>query len=113
MNPVLLSSSLGGYRPHIDGLRAVAIIGVLIFHFHLLPNRFMRFEMPGGFAGVDMFFVISGFLISKIIFAECADDRFSFLNFYARRARRILPAFLVVSVATLIGGYFILHPLEL
>ena len=91
------------YRRDIDGLRAVAIIPVLLFH-----AGFSRFS--GGFVGVDIFFVISGFLITSIIARELNEGSFSFVNFWARRARRILPAALVMIVATLILGWFFLAP---
>lgn len=77
------------YRPEIDGLRALAIISVLIFH---LNSNWL----PGGFLGVDIFFVISGFLITKIITNEILDNRFSYKNFYNRRIKRIYPIFILV-----------------
>jgi peptidoglycan/LPS O-acetylase OafA/YrhL len=77
------------YRDDIQGLRALAVLGVVVFHMN-------RGWLPGGFAGVDVFFVISGFLISRIILAECAAGQFSLVRFYERRAKRILPALLVV-----------------
>lgn len=89
------------YRPDIDGLRAIAVL--LVVGYHAVPARF-----PGGFIGVDIFFVISGFLISSILLGECADGTFSVLNFYVRRCRRIIPALLVVLLATWIIGGFIL-----
>jgi peptidoglycan/LPS O-acetylase OafA/YrhL len=73
------------YVPAIDGLRTLAILPVVFFHLGLS-------WMPGGFAGVDVFFVISGYLISLIILEECHAGTFSFLNFWKRRIRRILPA---------------------
>lgn len=89
------------YRPDVDGLRAVAVIGVVTFHAFPI-------WVPGGFVGVDIFFVISGFLITSIITKEMEDKTFSFPTFYARRARRIFPA-LVVVLATLLGvGWFLL-----
>jgi peptidoglycan/LPS O-acetylase OafA/YrhL len=94
------------YRPDIDGLRAVAILSVLAFH--LSPWR-----VPGGFVGVDVFFVISGYLISAIVFSEIASRRFSILAFYERRVRRIFPALFVmlIGVSAVIG--FFLLPNEL
>ena len=90
------------YRPDIDGLRAVAVAVVVAYHaFPLL--------LPGGFVGVDVFFVISGYLISGIILGALAEGRFSFAHFYARRMRRIFPALAVVLGAVLIGGWFVLY----
>lgn len=87
-----------GYRPEIDGLRAVAVLAVLSFHFGI-PG------FGGGFVGVDVFFVISGFLITGIIRADCETNTFSFLAFYTRRVRRIFPAlFVTVAVSFLIGA---------
>ncbi|WP_294054009.1 acyltransferase family protein [Sphingomonas sp.] len=83
-----------GYRPDIDGLRALAILPVLAYHAHL-PG------ITGGFVGVDVFFVISGYLITRIIAREIDEHRFSILHFYERRARRILPALLPMIVAVL------------
>jgi peptidoglycan/LPS O-acetylase OafA/YrhL len=91
------------YRADIDGLRAVAVTSVLIFH--AFPSR-----LPGGFVGVDIFFVISGFLISGIIFQGLARGNFSFVEFYSRRIRRIFPALLLVCAACLIFGWFSLMP---
>src|SRR3954468_6794634 len=87
------------YRPDIDGLRAVAVVSVLAFH--AFPAA-----LPGGFVGVDVFFVISGFLITGILFAP----GFTFAGFYARRVRRIFPALLLVLAATLALGHFLLSP---
>jgi peptidoglycan/LPS O-acetylase OafA/YrhL len=89
------------YRPDIDGLRAVAVLAVVAYH--AAPSLF-----PGGFVGVDIFFVISGFLISTIIFDNLRQGSFSFLTFYSRRIRRIFPALLVVLVACLTAGWFLL-----
>lgn len=75
------------YRPEIDGLRSIAILPVLLFH-----GGFEVFS--GGYVGVDVFFVISGYLITTIIIGEMAEGRFSILRFYERRARLILPALL-------------------
>lgn len=88
------------YRPDIDGLRALAVLAVVIFHFN-------KQWLPGGFVGVDIFFVISGYLITGIIFKEVSRGEFSFVDFYMRRIRRILPAaFLLISVTTLLGLAF-------
>ncbi|MCA0406768.1 MAG: acyltransferase [Proteobacteria bacterium] len=89
------------YRPDIDGLRAVAVASVVIFH--AFPAA-----LPGGFVGVDVFFVISGYLISQIILREQQAARFSFIDFYARRIRRILPALVLVLAATYGAGWFTL-----
>ncbi len=86
------------YRPDIDGLRAVAVLLVVIFH------AFPR-QMPGGFIGVDIFFVISGFLISSIIFSNLEDGYFSIAGFYNRRIRRIFPALLIVMGCSLAFGW--------
>jgi peptidoglycan/LPS O-acetylase OafA/YrhL len=93
------------YRPDIDGLRAVAIISVLLFH--AFPDR-----LPGGFVGVDIFFVISGFLISGIILKDLQRVNFSFADFYARRVGRIFPALLLVLTVCLAFGWFVLLPDE-
>ena len=94
------------YRSDIDGLRAIAVLSVVIFHLNVGL-------LPGGFVGVDIFFVISGYLISKIIYTETGSDSFSIANFYVRRARRILPAFLSVIVATSVAAYCLQYPSEL
>ena len=94
------------FRPDIEGLRALAVSGVVAFHFGLS-------DLPGGFTGVDIFFVISGYLITGQLLREIAEDgRLDLWRFYARRARRLLPASLFVIFATLVAGYFILSPDE-
>lgn len=93
------------YRPDIDGLRAVAVIAVVLYHGW--PNY-----LPGGFIGVDSFFVISGYLITSIILSALEERRFSILEFYARRVRRIFPALLLVLVATIGFGWIVLLPDE-
>lgn len=90
------------YRRDIDGLRAIAVALVVLFHFGL--------PVPGGFVGVDAFFVISGYLITGIVIREIEAGSFSLLSFYDRRIRRIFPALFAVVVATLIVGAFILLP---
>jgi peptidoglycan/LPS O-acetylase OafA/YrhL len=91
------------YRKEIDGLRAFAVLPVILDH-----AGFSIFS--GGFVGVDIFFVISGFLISRIIFDEATDGRFSLINFYERRARRIIPALILVVVLSSIAAYFTMLP---
>ena len=93
------------YRADVDGLRALAIIPVLLFH--AFPN-----VVPGGFVGVDIFFVISGFLISSIIFRGLQRERFSFPGFYANRIKRIFPALLLVLAVCAVFGWFSLLPDE-
>jgi peptidoglycan/LPS O-acetylase OafA/YrhL len=93
------------YRPDIDGLRAIAVGSVVAFH--TFPNFF-----KGGFVGVDIFFVISGYLISGIIVDAVEGRRFSYLDFYIRRIRRIFPALVVVIAATLFVGWYVLLPDE-
>jgi peptidoglycan/LPS O-acetylase OafA/YrhL len=87
------------YRPDIDGLRAIAVLSVVAFH--AFPSL-----IQGGFVGVDVFFVISGFLISSIIFGSLEKKSFSFVDFYTRRANRIFPALLLVLAATWGFGWF-------
>jgi peptidoglycan/LPS O-acetylase OafA/YrhL len=89
------------YRPDIDGLRAIAVLAVVAFH--AFPGL-----IRGGFIGVDVFFVISGFLISTIIFKSLDRDAFSFREFYARRIKRIFPALLCVLIASFTFGWFAL-----
>ncbi|WP_025857415.1 acyltransferase family protein [Pseudomonas sp. CHM02] len=91
------------YRRDIDGLRAIAVLAVVLFHFGV-PG------VSGGFVGVDVFFVISGFLITSIIWRERQAGRFSFVDFWARRARRILPPLFVMMATTLVAGWFLLAP---
>jgi peptidoglycan/LPS O-acetylase OafA/YrhL len=94
------------YRPEIDGLRAVAVVPVILFH-----AGFGAFG--GGYVGVDVFFVISGYLITSIILAEHAAGRFSLLRFYERRARRILPALFLVMAACLPFAWLWLMPSDM
>jgi peptidoglycan/LPS O-acetylase OafA/YrhL len=89
------------YRPDIDGLRALAVLSVVLYH--VSPQ-----SLPGGFLGVDIFFVISGYLISLIVFREQAAGTFSFVDFYVRRIRRLFPALAVVLLAVLVFGAFAL-----
>lgn len=96
------------YRPEIDGLRAVAVIAVILYHAEFLISG--RDWFAGGFLGVDVFFVISGYLISSIILRELKSDTFSFKRFYERRARRILPALFTVILASLPLAWIYLVP---
>ena len=94
------------YRAEIDGLRALAVLPVILFH--------AGFEwFSGGYIGVDVFFVISGYLITTIIISEMAEGRFSIVNFYERRARRILPALFFVMAACLPFAWLWLTPSDL
>ena len=93
------------YRPDIDGLRGIAVLSVVAFH--AFPNW-----VKGGFTGVDVFFVISGFLISTIIFDNLDKETFSFTEFYARRIKRIFPSLFLVLMASYVFGWFALLPDE-
>jgi peptidoglycan/LPS O-acetylase OafA/YrhL len=90
------------YRPDIDGLRAVAVLSVVAYHYGAL--------LPGGFVGVDVFFVISGYLITRQIVDGLATGTFTFRGFYARRARRILPALFVTMIACFGAGFLLFPP---
>lgn len=94
------------YRPDIDGLRAVAVLSVLAFHIGLHGTQ-------GGFVGVDVFFVISGYLISSIVFTEIAESRYSLIGFYERRIRRIFPALFAMLAVFSVFAVMYLLPAEL
>ena len=94
------------YRPEIDGLRAVAVTAVIIYHGKVLP-------LTGGFAGVDVFFVLSGYLITAILLSEAQAGGISILRFYERRVRRILPALVVVLTATTLAAFALMIPSQL
>ena len=94
------------YRREIDGLRAIAVLPVILFH-----AGFETFS--GGFVGVDVFFVISGYLITTIIIAELEQGKFSIINFYERRARRILPALFLVMLVCIPLAWFWLLPRDM
>lgn len=96
------------YRAEIDGLRAIAVMSVLFYHakFYVAGHH----VFSGGFIGVDIFFVISGYLISFILLREMNDQKFSIIKFYERRARRILPALFAVAAVTSAMAYYILMP---
>ena len=93
------------YRSDIDGLRALAVLAVLTFH--ALPT-----VLPGGFVGVDIFFVISGYLITSILLKDIQAGNYSIKKFYARRVRRIFPALSVVLVFCLALGWVVLTAVE-
>tara|TARA_B110001469_G_scaffold91958_1_gene87472 strand:- start:12567 stop:14552 length:1986 start_codon:yes stop_codon:yes gene_type:complete len=90
------------YRPEIDGLRAIAVLAVILFHADL--------GVTGGYIGVDVFFVISGYLITSLIVKDLQAGKFSMLDFWERRARRILPASIVAVLFTLLLGWWVLLP---
>lgn len=89
------------YRPDIDGMRTIAVISVVLYH------AFPRW-MPGGFIGVDVFFIISGYLISTILYGSLSTNTFRFTEFYARRIKRIFPALILVLVSCYVFGWFTL-----
>src|SRR5580704_917971 len=91
------------FRPDINGLRAIAVVAVVLFHAG--PPA-----IAGGYLGVDVFFVISGFLISRILISEQLAGTFSIRSFYDRRARRILPALLIVCLVSNIASLFFMLP---
>ena len=95
------------YRPEIDGLRAIAVVAVIGYHYGLVDSLFKN-----GFIGVDVFFVISGFLITQILVSSFGQQNW-LVDFYLRRIRRIFPALLFVLISTLIAGFFVLLPFEL
>ena len=95
------------YREEIDGLRSIAVIPVILYH--------ADFEMylSGGYVGVDIFFVISGYLITSVIINECDQEKFSLLNFYERRCRRILPALFLILFLSSFFAYYLMLPEQL
>lgn len=106
MNQIIMPaahSQVLRYYPHIDGLRAIAVLGVLAYHYGATA-------ISGGFTGVDVFFVISGFVITAKLKREIEAGEYSVLSFYDSRLRRILPALLVMLITTLAAGWFLLMP---
>ena len=104
-----MKSSLLKYRPEVDGLRAIAVGAVIIYHAQI--RILEKLLLPGGFLGVDIFFVISGYLITYLIIKEkISTNNFSFKNFYERRARRILPALFFMLIIMLPFSYVVLIP---
>ena len=106
ISPLSESKSSLVYRPDIDGLRAVAVLLVIAYHVVAL-------KIWGGFVGVDVFFVISGYLISSVILREIGELRFSLLAFYERRIRRIFPALIAMLFVTAVFSCIYLLPSEL
>jgi peptidoglycan/LPS O-acetylase OafA/YrhL len=106
--PTRLPAGRTGYRPEIDGLRAIAVCLVVLYHAEIRLAGADPFK--GGFVGVDVFFVISGYLIGSILFREIAAGSFSFLTFYERRARRILPALYVMLATSIPFAWLFLLP---
>jgi peptidoglycan/LPS O-acetylase OafA/YrhL len=98
----LMTHTAAGYRPDIDGLRAIAVLAVILYHFAYQ-------NLPGGYFGVDIFFVLSGYLITRIIHGEILAGRFTVRGFYERRVRRILPALLaLLAFCSVIAGLILL-----
>ena len=93
------------HRQDIDGLRALAVLAVVLFHFGVTG-------MSGGYAGVDIFFVISGFLITSILMKDAEKQSISFLGFYEKRIRRLFPALFATILASFVAAYFIFMPDE-
>lgn len=93
------------FRYDINGLRAIAVLSVIVFHFN--PSW-----MPAGFVGVDIFFAISGYLMTSIICKGIADERFSTINFYAARFKRIVPALILMVLFVILAGYFLIEPYD-
>ncbi len=91
------------YKPEIDCLRAIAVFLVILFHFEM-------FNVSGGFIGVDVFFVISGYLITNLVISEIVNNKFSLIEFYTRRIRRIIPALYSAILVVLISSFFVLSP---
>lgn len=101
-----MKSSSQTYRPEIDGLRMIAVLAVIVYH--IWPK-----SLTGGFLGVDVFFVISGYLISNLIWEQLKSGSFSFSDFYLRRVRRILPAQFIIVVLSVAGFSFLVSPNEM
>ena len=99
-----MSGNSSLYRPEIDGLRALSVVAVVLFHCNVV--------FPGGFVGVDVFFVISGYLITRLLLKRIDQDKFSFGDFWERRIRRILPPLAVVLIPVLVIGAIILLPAD-
>jgi peptidoglycan/LPS O-acetylase OafA/YrhL len=96
------------YRPEIDGLRAIAVLAVVFYHADFIYLGIQPFA--GGYIGVDIFFVISGYLITSIILTGLKDGSFSYITFYERRARRILPILFTVLVVSIPFSLYYMFP---
>ena len=103
------------YRPEIDGLRAIAVLSVIIYHagFEINISNQIYKLLPGGFLGVDIFYVISGYLITYLILEKIKNNTFTFTDFYERRIRRLLPILFVVILSSIIAGYILMMPNQL
>jgi peptidoglycan/LPS O-acetylase OafA/YrhL len=101
-----MNQKIADYRPEVDGLRTIAVMSVILYHAGLGLA-------PGGYIGVDIFFVISGYLITSIIYREVGQGKFSFLTFYERRIRRIFPALFVVMALSIPLAWWLLTPVQL
>jgi len=99
-----MEQSVMRYKAYIDGLRAIAVLAVLFYHADI--------GCPGGYVGVDVFFVISGYLITGLILKDIDAGQFNMVNFWERRVRRILPALAVVVLVCLIFGWFLFLPID-
>lgn len=100
-----MKGTLVNYRNDIDGLRAIAVMGVIFYHFGIG-------SISGGFVGVDVFFVLSGYLIGGITFSQLQSSQFTFTNFYFRRIRRLFPVYVFVMLVTFIVAYSIMLPID-
>lgn len=98
-----MQNTKASYRPDIDGLRAIAVIAVILYHFKVSL-------ISGGFVGVDIFFVISGYLITKVIIERKENSRFDFADFYLRRVRRLIPALLTTIAVSYLAAFFLFSP---
>src|SRR5215213_8621904 len=100
------SPAVGRYRAEIEGLRCIAVAPVVLFHAGITA-------FSGGFVGVDVFFVISGYLITGILYREALQERFSIVRFYERRIRRLFPALFALLAVVLLASLFVLLPDEM
>lgn len=106
MTSQMIGVRTSNYRPDVDGLRAFAVLSVLIYHF--FPSA-----LPSGFTGVDVFFVISGYVITRSNIIDVQNGAFGWLAFYQRRFRRLMPALSIVLVCCLLAGTILMLPAQL